>query len=768
MAPSPPSSADLAAYRAGRLDLGRFEAIDAWIAAQSPEDQARLLEDEVDAPALNAIDIPIAGPAPTFVPEVGGAGRYRITGRLGAGGMGVVELATDQVLGREVALKRCRARRLEESVASHAARLRAFRREAAITAQLEHPGIVPVHDVGVAALGEPAFVMKRLDGEALEMLLERWNHGGQRPDLGRVVELMLRIAEAIAYAHRRGVVHRDLKPGNVIVGALGAVHVIDWGLAGMASGTPGGMPKPSGSLLATSGDANTTAGTYRLGTPAWMAPEQSGAVMPDPRMDVFALGGLLMALLCGHGPRADAGGPLELSPLARRGLPRGLVAVARRCLEADPRLRYDDAGAVAGELRQWLAAGLTQAERAGPLARLAARLRRSPRLLAAALGVLLAGAVAIGTATVQQTRVHAAALGELGELARALDVGDARSVQATRARVESILRAHPGLVEAQALMTRLRAVEDSFAALARLAEYRAHLSVLQQRYRISGPWPGEVTELLKVLERVGYPLAGDPVACAPRLREDQLCADVLGILVHLQRALLLDDLHSPLRQSIPRLIVAAAPSPGWSALGALLKDPLRDGHDLRLGGDPAAATALAEAATADLALATFAPEARLVRAAWERWHEDPAAFWPRLVAANDCLARSDWRTAERHALVALGSEPESLWPHRILAYVALADHDWAGVLQEAELGRVENPDHMELIVLSAIGLARTGRLAQAQALIDDCGRADLLQYHLQQGSHPLSRAVRGLLDAGVTIADVPPRLAPLVLRPPGL
>jgi tRNA A-37 threonylcarbamoyl transferase component Bud32 len=762
--PSPPSATDLAAYRAGRLPLDRFEAVDAWIAAQSPEEQARLLSDEVPTEPMGALDVTMSGPAPAFVPDAGGTARYRITGRLGAGGMGVVELAHDQVLGREVALKRCRARRVDESVASHATRLRAFRREAAITAQLEHPGIVPVHDVGVSLLSEPAFVMKRLDGDSLETLLTRWRTNGQRPDLARIAELMLRIAEAIAYAHRRGVVHRDLKPGNVIVGALGAVHVIDWGLAGLVAESAPTAPRPTGSLLAGTSDAQTTAGTYRLGTPAWMAPEQSGAIPPVPRMDVFALGGLLMALLTGLGPRPGQGGPLDLSPLDRRGLPRGLVAVARRCLSADPTARYQDGEAVAAELRQWLAAGLTQAERAGPLARFVAHLRRSPRLLAASLGLLVASGVVIAVTAMQRAQASRAAAAELAEMASSVDLGDARSVQAVRNRIEALLRQQPGLSEGTAMLTRLRAVEDSFAAQARLEQHRAALATLQQRYRIRGPWPTEVSELTSALATCGFPLDDDVAACAARLKDDRLCADVLAILVQLQRALLIDDTASPLRQTIPQLIRAAAPTPGWQALGTLLDEPKRDGHELLLGEDTAAQLALSEAITADLVLATFAPEKRLVRAAWERWHEDAAAFWPRIMAGRDCLARGDWRTAERHALVALGSEPDSLWPHRILAYVALADDDWEALLREADAGRVENPDHMELVVLSAIGLARSGRPTQAQALIDDCGRADLLQWHRQHPGHPLHAAVIDLLEAGVRLADVPPRLAPLVLR----
>ncbi|HEX3133433.1 MAG TPA: serine/threonine-protein kinase [Planctomycetota bacterium] len=392
----PPSAGDLAAYRAGRLDLARFEAVDAWIAAQSPEEQARLLSDETVTQEMAAIDLPSSAPAPAFVPDAGGAARYRITGRLGAGGMGVVELAHDQVLGREVALKRCRARRVDESVASHAARLRAFRREAAMTAQLEHPGIVPVHNIKLSLLGEPAFVMKRLDGDSLEALLDRWQNHGQRPDLARVAELMLRVAEAIAYAHRRGVVHRDLKPGNIIVGALGAVHVIDWGLAGMVQ--DGAVPvKSAGTLLITNTDTSTTQGTFRLGTPAWIAPEQSGAIPPDPRMDVFALGGLLMALLTLRGPRPQgaAGNQLDLSPLNARGLPRGLVAVARHCLSSAPAERYPDGEAVAEELRRWLGAGLTQAEHAGPAVRALMRLRRSPRVIATGIGSAVAMALIV-------------------------------------------------------------------------------------------------------------------------------------------------------------------------------------------------------------------------------------------------------------------------------------------------------------------------------------------------------------------------------------
>jgi hypothetical protein len=601
----------------------------------------------------------------------------------------------------------------------------------------------------------------------LETLLERWRTQRQLPDLGHIAELVLRVAEAIAYAHRRGVVHRDLKPANVIVGALGAVHVIDWGLAGTVAERGGTPPRSGGTLLATSHE-QTTAGTLRLGTPAWMAPEQFHGAPPDPRMDVFALGGLLMALLTGRHPRTpDAtGGATDLTPLDRRGLPRGLVAVARRCLAREACERYADAEAVAAELRRWQSAGLTQAERPGPLVRLLAHLRHSPRLLAAGFGVALAGVLTVGAIGVQRANERAAAIAEVGELGALVNLGDEQDVRATRTRIAFLLRDHPGLPEALSLKDQLQAVEDSFTAQHRLDRHRSLLAALQRRYRTSGPWPGEIDDLLAALTEVGFP-PDDDLASGTRLKDDRLCVDVLITLAQLQRAYLIDDVSTPLRTRIPQLMALVAPTPGWAALGPLLTAPQRAGHDLLCDTGSAAEAALSESLTADVILATFAPQPHLVRAAWERWHEDTAAFWPRIMAGRDCLARRDWRTAERHALVALGSEPDSLWPHLILAHVALADGDWPALLREADAGRVENPDHMELVVLSAIGLARSGRQAQAQALIDDCGRADLLQYHRLNPGHLLANAVRALEESGVKIAPAEPRLAPLVLRTGG-
>jgi tRNA A-37 threonylcarbamoyl transferase component Bud32 len=773
-----PSAAELDAYRAGNLDLARFEAVDRWLGAQPPEEQTRLLaEPHRGIERLPPCD---AGgpPAADFATERESQ-RFHILSVIGAGGMGIVEAAYDRVLGREVALKRCRPRRPDESLAGHAARLRAFKREAAVTSQLEHPGIVPVHDVGSGPHGEPAFVMKRLDGEPLGRLIARSRSPGQPLDLARVAEIMLRVAEAIAYAHRRGIVHRDLKPDNIIVGALGAVYVIDWGLAGLPGA--GGGPAPGGALPAAGPAAapragqptsSSTYGTYRLGTPAWMAPEQSVHSPADARMDVFALGGLLMALLCGHGPRDHGGGTaIDLSPLDRRGLPRGLVAVARHCLATDPAARYRDAAAVAEELRSWLSAGLTQAEKPSLVTRALAKVRHAPRVVALLAGVLVASAATLAVHSAQQAGVYRRVVERVHDIERTLDIGKENDVLAALDHVDDILQHHPSLPEGLTLLTRLRAAQEVFAAKAAQKGTQDRLLALREKYLQKGHWAGEAAELLAALQAGGHLIPPAPRLLAALnseadlLRSDPLLGDLLAALVRLQRALLLEDAQTTLRAMIPRLISAAGPTPGWRALGEVLAQTEVEEHDLVLAHGPAAEIALDEADTADQLLATFAPEPRLIRVARERWHEDSNAFWPRVISARDCISNGEWREAERHALVALGHEPESLWPHLILAYVALSDGDDQALLREADAGLLQNPDQLELVVLKAVALAHTDRLAAAQALIDRSGNAGHLLYHLRHHSeHPMERSVEALVDAGVQISVA----APTALPPLGL
>lgn len=233
-------------------------------------------------------------------PRVDGT-RYELHELLGRGGMGSVYRARDCELDRDVALK---VLTLPDDDGL-AARLVA---EARVLAQLEHPGIVPVHDVGVLADGRPYCAMKLVRGERLD---ERLQSGLPEAERFRV---FARIGEAVAFAHSQGVVHCDLKPGNVMFGAFGEVLVLDWGLA-TASGR-----------------------AVRAGTPGFLAPEQQGGMSPvDARTDVFALGRLLAALaLPGRPMAAIVGKATAVQPEGRYDSVLALCADVARCQAGAP------------------------------------------------------------------------------------------------------------------------------------------------------------------------------------------------------------------------------------------------------------------------------------------------------------------------------------------------------------------------------------------------------------------------------------------------
>lgn len=294
------------------------------------------------------------------------ADRYRVLEPIGQGGMGTVYLAEDVTLNRQVALKV-----LREGVADASAAARMLR-EARVIARLEHPGIVPIHDVGQLPDGRTFYVMKLVRGRRLDdafgpPLDGESEAAGSRAERLRVFE---RICETVAFAHAHGVIHRDLKPQNIMVGEFGEVLVLDWGVAKVL--TPAGTgesrttdeisPRPSGPGNANHDAAvveprdsartrteRTARGTV-VGTPAYMPPEQARGEQErvDQRSDVYALGAVLHYLLLGRPPQraADTPGDAGRPPSAEgaiecgRSVPRPLLAICRKALAAEPEERY--------------------------------------------------------------------------------------------------------------------------------------------------------------------------------------------------------------------------------------------------------------------------------------------------------------------------------------------------------------------------------------------------------------------------------------------
>jgi serine/threonine-protein kinase len=314
------------------------------------------------------------------------AGRYQLIGEIARGGMGSVFKGRDPDLGRDLAVKVLLDPHCDQSEL-----ISRFVEEAQICGQLQHPGVVPVYDLGTLADRRPFFAMKLVKGRTLAALLS--GRSSPDDDLPRFLSIFEAICQTMAYAHARGVIHRDLKPSNVMVGRFGEVLVMDWGLAKIL---PKDGPKsevtsqPAGETIVARvgsiGDADLTELGSALGTPAYMAPEQARGELDaiDRRTDVFALGSILCEILTGE-PVFSGSSPIEIVKTARRGATAKalqrleqcgaddeLLALARDCLAADPAYRPPDAGAVAGRMTAYLA-GVQERLREAELSRVEAQ-----------------------------------------------------------------------------------------------------------------------------------------------------------------------------------------------------------------------------------------------------------------------------------------------------------------------------------------------------------------------------------------------------------
>lgn len=281
-------------------------------------------------------------------PDLAGT-RYRLLERVARGGMGVVYAAEDEKLERRVALKVLDVPGSERELANRLVR------EARVLAQLEHPGIVPVHDVGTLPDGRVFYTMKFVEGQRVDKFIESVTSIPDR------LRLFLRICDAVAFAHARGVLHRDLKPANIMVGSFGEVLVLDWGLAKILRTTRGPSPRassadPEATLFETpardsprkdSIDTSVVTGHGTvLGTPGYMSPEQARGEVEhlDARSDIFSLGALLRFLLTGN----------SAGPPSAKGLEKSLDAICGKAEAPMPADRYPTVLELARDVSRYL------------------------------------------------------------------------------------------------------------------------------------------------------------------------------------------------------------------------------------------------------------------------------------------------------------------------------------------------------------------------------------------------------------------------------
>ena len=245
------------------------------------------------APVYVIESIPVGGDNDVTAEDIAAEGiptpaHLRIFEELARGGMGRIHPATDRNLLRHVALKR-----LDKELARQSFYRDGFIAEAQITGQLEHPNIVPVHELAIDERGIPYFTMKLVQGVSLA----RWLHDGTRPPgsterIAESLEVFLKVCDAVAYAHHRGVIHRDLKPDNIMVASFGQVYLMDWGLARLTKTRP------------ASGSSAQMEAFGPVGTPGYMSPEQARGTPSemDERSDVFGLGAVLYEIVSGKTP----------------------------------------------------------------------------------------------------------------------------------------------------------------------------------------------------------------------------------------------------------------------------------------------------------------------------------------------------------------------------------------------------------------------------------------------------------------------------------
>jgi len=367
----------------------------------------------------------------------GRQGRYQVLGEIARGGVGVVFRGHDIDLGRDVAMKVIREEHQDSPEV-----IQRFVEEAQIGGQLQHPGIVPVYEIGLGKNKRPFFTMKLIKGKTLSALLSK--RKSPREKRRRMLSIFESVCQTMGYAHARGVIHRDLKPSNVMVGAFGEVLVVDWGMgkvlrSGGVADEREAKRKAEQTIVTTlrsEGSGSESVIGSVLGTPRYMSPEQARGDIEnvDERSDVFGLGAVLCEILTGSPPyNGEANEVFTQASMARlddaieriegSGADQEIIDITRRCLAPAPQARFQHAGELAKAVGDYMGAAEEKAQQARLAAARAeehaiaantiARQEKKARRLTLALATAAVVLVAVGSGFwLQRSKARAAALAE--------------------------------------------------------------------------------------------------------------------------------------------------------------------------------------------------------------------------------------------------------------------------------------------------------------------------------------------------------------------
>lgn len=531
------------------------ELIEEWQRVVSEADDSRSASSEPCEPAST-----VWAPVLDRLRDLGPVWRrYGPEEKLAEGGMGIISRVRDHVFERDVAKKVIRDPgshpRKDGPTPSDAIVLGRFVEEAQVTGQLDHPNIVPVHDFALDQDGRVFFTMKLVRGDNLKSVFGMAEQSASGWSRTRILgEIILKVCDAMEFAHEKGVVHRDLKPSNVMVGSFGEVYVMDWGLARVLDTPADGEALSSRrqpANMATSAASKTLHGEV-VGTPAYMSPEQARGEHDrvGPTSDVYAVGAMLYHLLAGHMPyvlpgesssaseiwnRVLAGSPNPLDRVGRS-IPNELVAICNKTMARAPEQRYPSMRALASDLRAYLERRVVTAYRTGAWAELSTWIARN-KAIAGTAAVSLVLIAALTTWFVQQLRSERdIAQSNEKEASLQRDRADANATEATAERAR-VLR----LSDVTRLNELLEEEKDLWPAVpemqARLRGWLDRADRLVQRQK-------EHETTLAELRRSGKPRARDDEALLGELNTkletvstyDEADAALVDSLADLERA----------------------------------------------------------------------------------------------------------------------------------------------------------------------------------------------------------------------------------------